>query len=295
MQTGLQLIENSVRDKMETKEHIVKQDYSELDRAEVLEVLFCPRKESKDEVIDERRIDADIDVGDGLTVGARFHLAEANDGPSLLMFHGNGETAADYDIIAPEYTNRGINFIIADYRGYGWSGGEPTVTSMIRDSYKVKEYVKAVLADKGKTGKFAIMGRSLGSSPALEQALFDSTVDGLIIESGFAHTRPVLSTLGIDVEALAITEEKGFGNLVKIKNYMRPVLIIHGAKDEIIAASEAGELHAECCAGSKELQIVPGADHNTIISVGGHLYFDLIDRFLRKLGQPRRRKKPGIR
>ena len=120
---------------------------------------------------------------------------------------------------------------------------------------------------------------------------FSTDVDGMIIESGFAHTRPVLSALGIDVDGLGVTEEDGFGNLLKIKSYLRPTLIIHGALDQIIGVSEAGELHAECGGGSKELQVVPGADHNSIIEVGGSLYFDLVAGFVRKLGMPRRRKK----
>ncbi|MBU0480420.1 MAG: alpha/beta hydrolase [Proteobacteria bacterium] len=280
---------------MDRKEHIVKQDYSVLDQPAVVQRLFHPRVERKNGTTEKNRVDVDIEVASGVTVGARYHLAEDPEGPNILMFHGNGETAADYDDLAPEYTGRGVSFLVADYRGYGWSGGEPTVTSMIQDAYKIKEHARKFLAAAGRNGKFAVMGRSLGSACAVELAIFNSDIDGVIIESGFAHTRPVLTSLGLDVDALGITEEKGFANLLKIKSYLKPVLIIHGARDQIIPMGEAAELHAECGSAGKELQVVPGADHNSIIAVGGRLYFELIERFVRKLGRPARRKKSGVR
>ena len=50
--------------------------------------------------------------------------------PTILFFYGNGETAADYDNIAPIYNQVGLNFFVADYRGYGQSGGSPSFCSM---------------------------------------------------------------------------------------------------------------------------------------------------------------------
>ena len=46
--------------------------------------------------------------------------------PSILFFHGNGEIVADYDDLGPLYNRMGINFLAADYRGYGRSTGRPT-------------------------------------------------------------------------------------------------------------------------------------------------------------------------
>ena len=45
---------------------------------------------------------------------------------------------------------------------------------------------------------------------------------------------------------------------------------------------QAETLQAECGARSKEFQIVPGADHNSLIAVAGPLYFQAIRKFIEK-------------
>ncbi|MCA1765491.1 MAG: alpha/beta hydrolase, partial [Desulfobulbaceae bacterium] len=110
-----------------------------------------------------------------------------------------------------------------------------------------------------------------------------------------ANTRPVLRALGIDVDSLGITEEAGFGNLLKIGSFTKPVLILHAQNDQIIPISEAADLHAESGSASKELQMIPGADHNNILQVTGPMYYEVIGRFVGRLGRPARRKKSGVR
>ena len=45
--------------------------------------------------------------------------------PTILFFHGNAELSNEYDEIASYYNKYEINFIVADYRGYGLSSGSP--------------------------------------------------------------------------------------------------------------------------------------------------------------------------
>jgi fermentation-respiration switch protein FrsA (DUF1100 family) len=167
---------------------------------------------------------------------------------------------------------------------------------MINDSYAVFDYVRERLAEEDRSGHLVVMGRSLGSVPALELAAFrHNDLAGVVIESGFANTGPVLKSLGIDADSLDINEDNGFGNLHKVRAYVKPLLILHARNDVIIPISEAADLHAECGATGKELQIVPGADHNNILQVAGPMYFEVIGRFAKKLGRPPRRKKSGVR
>jgi hypothetical protein len=280
---------------MDAKEHIERQDYSALDKPEILELLFQPVRMPRNQA-PAGCADHDIPVGEGVTVAARFHLPAEKDGPNIIFFHGNGEQVSDYDDVGPLFTEQGLGFIVVDYRGYGWSGGEPSVTSMIRDSYTIFDYVREQLVAEGRTGHLIVMGRSLGSASALELAAFrHKDLAGIIIESGFANTCPLLRSLGVDVDSLAITEEVGFGNLLKIRDFIKPILILHAQNDQIIPLTEAADLHAECAAAGKELQMIPGADHNNILQVTGRLYYEVLSRFARRLGRPARRKKSGVR
>lgn len=265
-----------------------------LDHPDILKFLFHPRKELESPPPSNSENKA-IPVDDGVTIGARFHLAE-KEAPTILFFHGNGETVSDYDDIGPFYIELGMSFLAVDYRGYGWSTGEPAASAMLRDAHTIFEYVKKWLAKEGRTGKLIIMGRSLGSACAIELAAAEfDFIDGLIIESGFASTVPLLECLGVDVDKIGITEEEGFNNQKKIAGVSTPTFILHAQYDQFIPVNDAATLQSECLARRKEFQTVPGADHNTIFERAGKLYFEVIKGFINKIGKPERRKRKGVK
>jgi pimeloyl-ACP methyl ester carboxylesterase len=268
-------------------------DYSKLDLPEVLQILFHPRPEVHTSPPPENAVDSYIAVDEGVRIHARFHLAGQEE-PNILFFHGNGEIVNDYDTIGPYYTKFGMNFLAVDYRGYGRSSGSPSVTTMLDDSHRILAAVKDWLAKAGHTGPLLLMGRSLGAAAALELAAFHADdCAGLIIESGFSTTLPLLLKLGVEVARLGISEEDGFHNVRKISSFTKPTLIIHGQYDEIIPVNSAAILQAQSPARVKELQVVPGASHNTIIASAGDLYFSVIKQFCNKIcgiRVPRRKK-----
>ncbi|MDX9746298.1 MAG: alpha/beta hydrolase [Syntrophales bacterium] len=117
------------------------------------------------------------------------------------------------------------------------------------------------------------MGRSLGSAPALELAgCYGSKISGVILDSAFAHTGPLLENLGLDPEAICFTEEDGFGNLGKMSAFSSPALVIHGGNDEIIGVNEGRALYEACPSERKHLIIVPGAGHNDLFMVAPDAY-----------------------
>lgn len=271
--------------------------YEKLDQPAVRGLIFHPRSDWQPPPAPA--FDREVEVESGVKLPLRFHLGAAEAAAAnLLFFHGNGEVAADYDELAPRFNAAGINLVVAEYRGYGAAGGEPSVAAMICDARKLLPVVRATLAEAGKTGRLGLMGRSLGSVPAIDLAVSAPAgeVEGLIIESGIAPTIPLLLGLGVDLQAAGLTSEAdGFRNVQKIALFEKPTYILHAQFDEIIPLGLAEELQACCGAQSKEFQMVPGADHNNIIERVGDLYFQALARFCRKLGQPPRRKKPGIR
>jgi fermentation-respiration switch protein FrsA (DUF1100 family) len=258
---------------------ISKIDYSLLDRPGVLMFLFHPRPEWGSPRPDDVLIQVEKDV----VVGARFHLAGVR-APNILFFHGNGEIVADYDHIGSSYPRMGINFLPVDYRGYGRSNGKPTITNMMRDAHVIFDYVLEWLKGRGHTGPLLVMGRSLGSAPALELSVhYSDQVEGLIIESGFAYARPLLRILGIDMEALGIKEEAGFRNLDKISTFDKPTLIIHAQNDDIISFSQGQALYDACPAQDKRLLMIPGASHNNIFLRGMKEYMEAVKEFVERL------------
>jgi len=262
---------------------IAQIDHRVLDRPEILNFLFYPRREGGFPKPAGAACDVQIPVDEHVTVGARFHHAQTA-APTVLFFHGNGEIVADYDEIGPFYIRKGINFLPVDYRGYGRSTGTPTVTAMMRDCHMIFEYILKWLAEGGYTGPLAVMGRSLGSASALELAAnYQDRIAGLIIESGFAYLMPLLRLMGVSPLRMGISEEDGCQNIQKIRTFDKPTLIIHAQFDQIIPFSDGEALYEAGAARDKRLLMIPGADHNTIFMRGFEDYMAAIGDFLKRI------------
>ena len=131
------------------------------------------------------------------------------------------------------------------------------------------------------------MGRSLGSASALElSAHYSAQMDGLVIESGFAHASPLLELLGVDVESLGFKEEEGFRNVEKIRMFEKPTLIIHAERDHLIPFQEGQTLYEACSSQDKRLLMIPGADHNDIFMKGLSQYMDAIKTLAKSITKP---------
>jgi len=177
-------------------------ELSALDRPDILQFIFYPRRDFSEKPGVANAAACSISVDEAVSISCRFYFGSEKY-PNILFFHGNGEIASDYDGIGSIYNQIGLNLFVADYRGYGMSGGQPTLTSMIKDAQF--EGFKQVLKEKGFSGNLFIMGRSLGSLSAIELVYhYQSQLSGLIVESGFANIFSLFENLGFPVKLLAL-------------------------------------------------------------------------------------------
>jgi pimeloyl-ACP methyl ester carboxylesterase len=251
-------------------------DYTRFDHPAISSFLFYPRPEENQSLAGDTIVELSIPVEDDIVIGGKLFIA-GTESPSILFFHGNGEIVIDYDDLGPLYINLGINFIPVDYRGYGRSGGNPGVSSMMKDCHVIFDHIRRWLQEQNFIGKFIIMGRSLGSASALELAATRQTdIDGLIIDSGFAYAIPLLRVIGINPDGLGLREEEGFRNLDKITQFRKPTLVIHAEKDRIIPYSDGRALFDASPAEHKHMVTIKDADHNTIFMHGLREYLTAV-------------------
>ena len=259
--------------------------YEVLDRPEVTSVLFYPRRDVGVPRLAPGVHTVRITVGQDVHLGGKVFAATPG-APVILYFHGNGETASDYDTIAPLYTRIGITLFVVDYRGYGLSGGSPSATALVDDACAVYGSASQVLEERGiEPGKIFVMGRSLGSAAALEIVDREQGVAGIILESGFAYTFPLIERIGFLQLADAYEHRDGFGNLDKIARAKLPTLIMHGERDWIIPITDAEALYEASAGEPKTFVRIPGAGHNDLMLVGRQTYFDAVADFCGKLAQ----------
>ncbi len=238
--------------------------------------LFHPRKAYQD--ISEN--DILIDVEESIQVGIREHLINQS-APTILFFHGNGEIGPEYDDIAQVYNQNNINFIIADFRGYGFSSGVPNVENTQSDAHIILDYVLKHLKEKNWSGSLVLMGRSLGSVSVLELSKrYPNDFAGLIIESGFADEEPLFTLIGTTAEQTGFKREDGFQNGEKIKKYTGPLLIIHAEQDHIVPFTQGELLYNSCSSKNKKILPIPNANHNNILGVSPQKYFEEVENFI---------------
>ncbi len=249
-------------------------DYSTLDRPEVSMNSFYPRRHWT--ATPAGAEDYALPVAEGITLSCRFFPAGAAQ-PTILFFYGNGETAADYDLIAPIYNQAGINFFVADYRGYGQSDGLPTFSAMLTDAHRIRDELGNILAAGGYTGARFVMGRSMGRHAAFELAANNAggTIKGLIVESG----RPTLGNFCYGLLPAA-AEEMETAYRDKVRSIGLPALVIHGEQDILAPVEQATEMYRGFPSEKKRLLTIPGAGHNDLLHRGMNEYFSAIREFV---------------
>lgn len=172
--------------------------------------------------------------------------------PVLLLFHGNGEVVSDYDDVAPLFAQAGFNLCVADFPGYGRSRGTPTLRRIISEARMVRDAVKPDV----------VMGRSLGS--ACTNELIGLGDEGrFILESGFVDVRALIRRRGIDVPADFVVDPS-FDPLPKLRRGRGRLLVLHGAEDSLISATEARAAHAAAGMSDKQLVLIDGRGHNDV-------------------------------
>jgi hypothetical protein len=226
-------------------------DLSPLDQPAVLNFIFYPRKDVSDPP--RNAFDLSIPVDLRVAISCRFYLGDSK-WPWVLYFHGNGEVASDYDETSSFYHQIKVNLVVTDYRGYGASGGVPTLSDLVRDSHVLMSTVKEELTRRSFREDLWVMGRSLGSISALELAYqYPDRMKGLIIESGASSVVRVFRHLGIpahgvDLEKIDLECQK------MVKKISVPALIIHG--NGIIDSSEKRGKHLDNILGRKKKRFI---------------------------------------
>lgn len=252
-------------------------DYSEVDHPSVLVYVFYPRNDFSP--CPRYGFDHFVSVAENVSLHCRFY--KDNDSwPWILYFHGNGEVVSDYDEISLFYLKNKMNLVVVDYRGYGKSTGEPTLTDISQDAHIVYGAIKKELGEHGFRSDLWIMGRSLGSIPALEIARQQKDdIRGLIIESGFPSITRLL--VHLDVPVTGIDLDRIDRQCLALVNEIHvPTLIIHGEYDTLVPPEEAETLMEQIGSQEKKLLIIPGATHNDIMFMGLKQYMEAIYTFI---------------
>ena len=254
-----------------------------IDDPRVSNVVFYPRKiKIPDEMSPNVKV-LKFQINKEILIGGFCYITDKKL-PTILLFHGNGEIASDYQYFAPTYFECGVNLAVADFRGYGFSTGSPIYSGLINDAYPIYKIFRKWMDENDFKNSLFVQGRSMGSVCAAEIGSHNpEDLKGIIFESGFASIYDMMTRLfrvsGPDITPEALSE---YSNDTRIMKFQKPVLIIHGTRDWIIPKDQARLIHdAIPDKVDKKLVMIEGAGHNDIFSYQEE-YFKPVKEFIEK-------------
>lgn len=186
--------------------------------------------------------------------------------PVVIMAHGNGELI---DFLPDEFgwlTSEGLGLLLVEYPGYGRSQGNPS-EQHIADTF-LTAYDMLIERPDVAPDKIVLLGRSLGGGPIC--ALADKRPSAaLILISTFTSTR----SFAAQYLAPAFLIRDVYDNLPVLRNYMHPVLIMHGTLDKTVPYRHAPML---CEAAQDGTLISYECGHDNCPPNDGQLRRDLL-------------------
>jgi alpha-beta hydrolase superfamily lysophospholipase len=216
----------------------------------------------------------------GRAVTARAVLAGAAGAPAVLIFHGNGETIADWSQVQARLYRAGISSMVFDYAGFGLSPGKPGVGAMREDA--LAAYRQWTRLTPG-AGSRVLIGHSLGNAVMLDSsARLQPAVSGIVVHAGFTSARDYAVHAGMVSPWLARLLPDLWDNEAALTRPGPTVLVLHGDRDEVIPLAMGRRL-AEASSPRSLLKVLPGVGHDGFYLAPAAQEWDPIIDFVRGL------------
>jgi fermentation-respiration switch protein FrsA (DUF1100 family) len=201
-------------------------------------------------------------------------------GSTILFFHGNGGNLSHRaPLLARMRAELGASVFIFDYQGYGRSAGRPSEVATAADSRAAIRYLHTRPDVDPK--RIVHFGESLGAAVAIDLAR-EVPPAGLVVLSSFTSIADLTRLHYPALTVLLPLASMRYDSLGAIGSLRVPLLVIHGADDDLVPAEHGRRLFA-AANEPKRLLIVPYADHNDVIAQAGEGFWVSLRTFLNEL------------
>lgn len=212
--------------------------------------------------------------------------------PVILFFHGNGQNLSAHFFALYWILEKGYDYFIFDYPGYGPNPGEPDPQNTVEAGQAALRF----LLEERHSKKVAVFAQSLGGAVGMRTLIEDahrSPVCLLTVDSTFATYQ------GAAADVLARSWStwlfQPFAYLLlsdRWAPYKRiaeiaptPLVVIHGDKDPIVDRKR-GQQVFDFAREPKEFWLIPGGQHTDAFGGGSRTifqrrYLEALDRYCR--------------
>jgi len=201
-----------------------------------------------------------------------WYLNEENAEFNLIYFSGNSSNIRSAIPFFNELSEQfNLNIFSFNYSGYGLSEGEPSIKGIIYDGQTALNYFDKNI--RNQNIPTIILGYSLGGFVALNVIEYDFVEQGILM-STFSSLKELEEYLlkealpGIVRPFLKLDIDESIyelDNSALIVNNKKPILFIHGEKDDFIPPSMSQVLYSLSPSEVKDIKIIDSADHRMVL------------------------------
>jgi len=217
-------------------------------------------------------------------------LLSSSDRRAIVLVHGVDSHGWDgsHPDLARAYTSAGFSVLTFDLRGHGRSGGDRLGFGW-KERDDVRAAVELLLSRGFRPGSIGIHGTSYGAAAALLAAAEIPELGAVVADSAFADIRDLLvaqvrSRSGAPAWLARLLVWPGIQGLAQLLYGLdfdkispgravpaiapRPILFIHGARDNVIPVSHAHRLWAASRGPADDLWTLRDRKHTECIRMG---------------------------
>ena len=176
---------------------------------------------------------------------------------TIVLFHGNGGTAADRGFYLEPFMELGFRVILAEYPKYGGRPGrvgeKPFVAAGLETVRIAYEQYKEPLY---------LVGESLGCGVAAAVAKQTSVpIAGIILITPWDTLASVAKSIFPFLPVKLVLTDK-YDSIENLKSFKNKISVIGAERDEILPIKHAINLYNALPEGRKRIWIIKGAGHN---------------------------------
>jgi len=188
--------------------------------------------------------------------------------PALLLLHGNPGSAEALEPVARNFAERGYVVLALSMRGFPGSGGKDDCGA--RQTDDTVEALRWLARQPGvDRSRLGLVGYGQGAQVALLAAARSSLLRAVVAYSPVTDIRAwgeASPHLAVRDYVAEICEPRGASSvspLFHAPTLSAPVLLIHGASDDWVPASQSELMHGALQGGGhlSELRLMPGVGH----------------------------------
>lgn len=210
-----------------------------------------------------------LETADGEKVIA-WHIPAQAGKPVIVYFHGNGGSIAGRAGRFAVLTDGGNGLVALSYRGYGGSSGRPSETGLMADAMAAYRFAIA----KYSADRIVLWGESLGTGVAVALAA-EHPAAKLVLEAPFTSAADIAASVYPIVPVRMLMKDQ-FRSDEKIGKVKAPVLVLHGARDNVVPI-RFGERLYEKIVSPKRFVRFPDGGHEWLEKFGS---LDMAKKFI---------------